>query len=224
MKSDKAASVARRRRPAPAELSLRQGLVADSADASLVAACNRGQFWPVRARRLQPATTDHQLDPRIASPLRRIRHSSAPPLSRFRRLAPLRSRWRRTACPDPPRPSAAADDRNRPECDRHERRPPTPCLSSGSAASVLARRAAVFRVSSGRSTGTTGTFARETNPGFQRRLRQGTPRRNTARPGPCPAGEWMPSGSEGSLDQSGAACSTRRVNAGSVAAHTNING
>src|SRR5215467_8393954 len=59
-----------------------------------------------------------------------------------------------------------------------------------------------FRVSSGRFTRITGAVARETCPGFQRRLRQGTPRRNTARPGPCPAGEWMLSGLEDSLDQS----------------------
>jgi len=42
----------------------------------------------------------------------------------------------------------------------------------------------------------TGAAARKTRPCFQRRLRQGTPRRKTARPGPSPAGEWMLCGSE----------------------------
>lgn len=53
------------------------------------------------------------------------------------------------------------------------------------------------KASSGRSTPTTATAARETASWFNRPLRGRTLRRKTARPDPSPAGEWMNSGSEG---------------------------
>ena len=53
------------------------------------------------------------------------------------------------------------------------------------------------RASSGWRTGATAAAVRETQPGFKRALRWGTPRRKTAHPGPALAGEWMICGSRG---------------------------
>ncbi len=110
------------------------------------------------------------------------------------------------------------------ECDRHERRPPTPCLSSGSAASVLARRAAVFQGLVRPVYRDNGHIRTPDEPRFPASPPAGYSPSEHGPSGPVSRRGVDASGSEDSLDQSGAVSSTQRVNAGGVAAHTSING